>query len=290
MKKIYLFITIAISISTNVFSQDFEFENKSVNAFEEDSVVWRSCLELNFEEIENPIRETILHGDTLIDNVKWRIFNDSGIKGLIRTENDKVIFSPYPGLENGVIGESVIYDFSLEIGDVFKIEDIAFACQVVQIDSIELNDGQMHKKLYFDNNYSYVEGLGSDVCEPFFMVRTSSPTMPNTSTFVCCHIGDELLYMNPDYSDCHGNKVSNEIVNNDLLKVNVTFIDETLYIALENNNLFNVNAFNMSGMLVAQKNKNYYETSISLKGMAKGVYVIQVISGNSISTSKIIKK
>lgn len=288
MKKNILFIMLFISIST--FSQS-RVENGFINAFESDSVVWRSCLELGFEGVENPISETVLYGDTLMNGFKWRIFHlnpsiSGGVKGLVRMEDRKVIFTPYPGYEEYYMryyreNETIIYDFSLEVGDRTELNG-----EVLKIDSIAFNDGHKHKKIHVETWSSFIEGLGSDVFDPFYMLFPF-PTMASFPTFMCCHVNGELLYMNPDYSDCDGNKVSNEVINDNHLKVNVTLSGEILRIKPENNNSYDVALYNINGLLLKQQKKNVNETIMQLSNFAKGIYIVYITSGNKTYSQKI---
>ena len=180
-----------------------------INAFEADSTVWKTRLEVGIPGLENsPATETVLYGDTIVDNVKWRILSMQDItgliylKGLIRSEIGKVMFRAYPGYEGQIIEkETVIYDFSLEVGDFFDPWGRG-GVEVKKVDSIVLSDGRKHKKIYFEGDYfNYVEGLGCDVYDPFYMIYTAVPTMPSFSTLISCHVNGELLYTNPSYSD-----------------------------------------------------------------------------------------
>ena len=154
--------------SSTLLLQSVEENNKYLNAFEADNVVWRSCLELNFEGIENPISEVKLFADTLINGVNWKIFKREESIGLVRTEDRKVIFMPHPEYDhfepvyNGV--ETVLYDFSLEIGDVLKPWG-----SVISIDSVDLNDGKKHKRIKIGLS-NHIEGLGNDFSDPFFIL------------------------------------------------------------------------------------------------------------------------
>ena len=256
-----------------------------INAFEADSVVWKSCLELNFEGIENPISETVLYGDTTINEVKWKIVTFYGaIKGLVRTEEKKVIFMPYPGFENIYDrggAETVIYDFSLEVGDSFD-----FGGTVTAIDSVELNDGRKHKRLLFNSIYGDIEGLGNECFEPFTMLFPKE-TMASTPTLMCCHVNGELLYMNPRYLDCEGNRVGNEWIESDNVKIYVN--NSVLHIVFADN-LFDVALYNMNGMLIKQQKGNSGEALMRLSGFDKGIYVVRIVSGNKSYSQKIYNR
>ena len=107
MKKIFLSFSLMLLVSAGVWPQENAFGGKYVNAFKADSVVWK-C----YNENTHKFCETILHGDTVVDGKKWKILQSNCLivlKGLIRTEGDKVLFTPYPGYENMAIDDSADY-------------------------------------------------------------------------------------------------------------------------------------------------------------------------------------
>ena len=99
-KSIFLSFSLMLLVSAGVWPQENAFGGKYVNAFKADSVVWK-C----YNENTHKFCETILHGDTVVDGKKWKILQSNCLivlKGLIRTEGDKVLLTPYPGYENTV--------------------------------------------------------------------------------------------------------------------------------------------------------------------------------------------
>ena len=276
------------------FQSNDKFENGYVNVFESDSVVWKHCLELNVEGYENPIGETILYGDTLINGLNWKIFTQFSsipigqfrIKGLIRTEGAKVIFKPCPGSENHYMAdymeETVIYDFSLEIGDSFFPWG-----NVTKIDSIELNDGEKHKRLHFGGWTCWIEGLGNDTYDPFFMLFPT-PTMASIPTLMCCHVNGKLLYLNPDYLDCDGNKVDNESIENQ--EISVLLNGKYLHI----NGLFEqsylVTIYSINGTPLLQQTGGSSSIIMQLSDLSSGVYIVNINSDKRSISRKIYMK
>jgi hypothetical protein len=288
MKTIFRTVIAVIMVMVSFSSKGDE--KPYLNAFEGDSVVWKSCLELNFEGFENPVSEVVLFGDTLIDGVKWKIFSRFGCKGLIRMEDAKVIFTPYPGYEGSALPfigvETVIYDFSLEVGDVF----IEFGMEqtVTSIDSVELNDGRKHKRITFNDRTRIIEGLGNDFSDPFHMLY-GQETMASVATLMCCHVNGELLYLNPDYQDCEGNKVSNEFIGDNPQKSSVTVTDGSLHVTFGGDALFNVTVYNMQGVMMKQQKASRHEATIPVQNLTQGVYVVQITSGGHTGVHRFIR-
>lgn len=289
MRKMLILTMIMLSAPMILFSQDIGFENRYINVFEANRAVWKSCLEINSQEFENPISETILYGDTTINGINWKIFSTptpDDVKGLVRTEDKKVILIPYPGYEgyyyyNGNPEEFVLYDFSLEVGDSFGSYGT-----VMKIDSIYLDDGMKHKRIFFNNEIRHVEGLGSDNYEPFYFVFPQ-PTSMSVSTLMCCHVNDELLYKNPVYLDCEGNKVGNEYMIKNTQKAKVTFMNGQIKVLFEDDNLFNVSVYNMQGLLVSKQTNARHKVTIQFESQANGIYFVKIVSGEYMYTQKI---
>ena len=104
-KKIFLSFSLMLLVSAGVWPQENAFGGKYVNAFKADSVVWKCYWDFSEEKIklEDPFDETVLHGDTVVSGKQWRIIRQGkALKGLIRSENNRVMFKPYPGYENKV--------------------------------------------------------------------------------------------------------------------------------------------------------------------------------------------
>ena len=288
-------------VSAGVWPQENAFGGKYVNAFEADSTAWKGYVSYTDKESTGSyaLPTSIMHGDTMINGKKWKIFNHQGgsghIKGLVRTEGSKVIFRPYPGLEKSVAPyfhkqtETPIYDFSLKVGDTFAPVGMFGASGTVKrIDSVMFEDGHKHKRIHVGEYYSYIEGLGNDRYSPFFMLAHALPTMPSRPTFMCCHVDNRLLYRNPAFKDCNGNKVANVIITGGLSEAKVWLSDGQLTVSLEDGRTFDVAVFNAQGMLVAQQQKNRYETRIPFGNEAKGVYFVRIQAGQAVATHKVV--
>lgn len=296
-KKIFLSFSLMLLVSAGVWPQENAFGGKYVNAFKADSVVWKCYWDFSEEKIklEDPFDETVLHGDTVVSGKQWRIIRQGkALKGLIRSENNRVMFKPYPGYENKVHPdylkqqETVIYDFSLKVGESIPSIGIVPSGKVTKIDSVMFEDGHKHKRIHVGEYYSYIEGLGNDRYSPFFMLAHALPTMPSRPTFMCCHVDNRLLYRNPAFKNCDGQKVANVIITGGLSEAKVSFADGQLTVSLKDGRMFNVAVFNAQGMLVAQQQQNRYETRIPFGNEAKGVYFVRIQAGQAVATHKIV--
>lgn len=290
MRKIFLSVSLSLLFLVSLRPQEIVSAGKFINVFEADNVTWRCHWDFNEEGIKIPFSITQLYGDTTLNGQKWRIVNiNKDAKGLVRTENKRVMFKPYPGYERMVhpeylkLEEAVIYDFSLEIGDSVAPIGLAPFGKVDKIDSVELEDGCKHKRIHI-GNYRYIEGFGNEISSPFFMISRAYPTMPSIPTFVCCHVNDKLLYRNPKYSDCNGSGMHNELVVEP--KTKLQFSDGRITVSLEDGREFDVAVFNIQGVLIKQQKGNRYKSTISL-GTNRSVYFVQIRVGEHVYTHKI---
>jgi len=289
MKTKFIILIVAL-IPVSVFSQKYK-ETGYVNAFDAEKTVWISQFEYyNSPGLISSLQTTILYGDTIIEDEKWKIFDIGGVKGLIRSEGSKIIFKPHPEYyEIGGHDESfrlVLYDFSLEKGDEFDYR------KVTKVDSIELNDGRKHKRIYFGHSiigeYSIIEGMGNDTFVPFRMLHAAPDGMDGIHRLICCHVDDELLYMNPDFVDCEGTKVPNSIIRENIQSSKVSVVDGLLCVIYDNAS-FDVKVYNMEGILVSQQRGNQYEVTISVGDLPRGVYFVQITSDGYNHTQKIVR-
>ncbi|MDR2145546.1 MAG: T9SS type A sorting domain-containing protein [Tannerella sp.] len=316
MKRAILLLAVAFSSAANVFPQAGSGENNGyLNAFEADSAVWSYLHGWGYGPPS--IHQMILYGDTTIDNIKWKIVTDLLIgKGLVRTDGKKVIvrgctgqtsFGVYDLNEKYFVYETV-YDFSLNVGDsvltMYHYNEPGYSyipsrkSEISEIDSIVLNDGKKHKRIKFtiggENENYMIEGIGcvsSNVSHPFFMFISQPTGDRNTGgpTFVCCEVDGELLYLNPEYADCDGNKVANEIIGDNTFKPIISLSDGNLRVTVNDGSLFDVSVYNMQGIRVLYVKDNRNEMIAGSENLPHGVYIVRVHAGDSVFSGKIAK-
>lgn len=100
-------------------------------------------------------------------------------------------------LENG--NESVLYDFSLIIGDTFYIESWDCEIIVTNIDSVQLNNGEKRKRLFLNNSVhpgepplEWIEGIGSQFGLTEY--RGVYCAIDLNNKLLCFYNNQELLY------------------------------------------------------------------------------------------------
>lgn len=281
-----------LGLATNLSAQETNKDDGFLNAFTAERAEWI----IDYTNYDIPqhkfMDKVILEGDTVIDGMNWRFIKDNWRIGthLIRVDGQKVIFRPLETdlLPTHLKKETVIYDFSLEVGDsvwVYSWEDKVYE-KITQVDSVVLNDGKKHKRLIYNNDelFSFIEGVGSVFESPLCML-IPHVTGSNNNTFVCCHVNDQLLYKNPHYVDCEGVIVANETIQtSDNLKLFMS--DDVLNVRFEEEKSFDVAIYSLNGVLLKQRKSNIKEAVIPIYS-GKGIFVVRITCGDQTYSRKV---
>jgi hypothetical protein len=308
-----LLLAVAFSAAANIFAQTGSVKNEGndddgyLNAFEADSAVWSFYFAHHCYE-PSILYQTILYGDTVMDNVKWKIvrgeeFNSYGRRGFIRSEGKKIVarFNPeyFENWEN-TPEDIVIYDFSSNVGDsvllFYEPYDKRYIKNVItEIDSIVLNDGKKHKRMKYGSYGVYdrylIEGVGFiGTTTPFivFFARTTCSSGPYVT---CCQVNGKTLFVEPNCSNncCESNPDANETVDGDAQNIKIHFYDSQLTIRSENDELFDVEVYNTQGMRLLIRKGNRNEVTLGLNDIAKGIYFVRVTGAGHSYLEKFIK-
>ncbi len=220
---------------------------------------------------------------------------------LIREDSSRVYLDLIDDLDynKNEIGEILLYDFNLNIGDTFPffemrddeerfihIDDAQVNYIVTEIDSI-LIDSIYLKKITLTNshnfifNYNMIEGVGTNRGFITFFATTH-----HDSQLLCCSSNDTYLYMSPDYNSCRiscdiANDIQqNTIVYPTLAKNNVMIFSKTFPLKIM--------VLNNVGNKVIEK-EIYNSESIDISFLPTGLYNFIIHSLNTITKQKIIK-
>jgi Secretion system C-terminal sorting domain len=219
----------------------------------------------------------------------------------VRTEGKKVYYLPVGG-DCIFEDEKLLYDFSLELGDIVVIDilnnlGISFV-EVKKVETVMLF-GKMRKKMTLeiqkDNGKKYedvwIEGVGS-IVHPFYALLRQSPD-GNWGELLCASSNMLQQYKNPKYSFCSF-FVATEDVKNQTLAVDVfpnPFDSNVNINILGDKNLYhNVELFNHFGQKLLEQN---FETSCILATdfLPKGIYFLKIQTADKqfFVTKKIVK-
>jgi len=151
---------------------------------------------------------TYFDGDSIVDGIWYkkvftyrdRLGENVSFRGLMREQEKKTYFI---SASYRPITEFLLYDFSLEEGEIF--ENLNGQFYVMAVDSIEIN-GSMRKRMRISRTWypgveidTWIEGMGS-------LRQLLSPCWTGTGVAHCllCYFQNgELIYKSPDYSECY---------------------------------------------------------------------------------------
>ena len=177
---------------------------------------WTEVIEYdyNYPTIEYHYFSYVLQGDTIIDDIlRSKLYKipdinrrDSVLVGFMHVQGSTVFYrtKAYSGLCLSS-QEVPLYDFSLSIGDSFIYTCNIYKFSVSNIDTIELLDGISRKRITFAKilpfDEYWIAGMGS-VNGLFFGIEKRTISDGQNKYFVCFTQNDELIYLNPRYSEC----------------------------------------------------------------------------------------
>lgn len=232
-----------------------------------------------------------IQGDTSINSNDYqKIYtSENEYYGAIRTENLEVFILP-----DNAPDEVLLYDFSLNLGDMYYSPFFNISFEVMETDSISDLNGQKHKIIYFDDyendyiGYFWIEGIGSSggLLKPIQINDIFLCGCGHTEDrdIVCFHRNDTLIYR-PFFDDCYP-----------LDEVNIEEIPRTellVYpnptpgrISIQAENLVEISVFDLQGKQI-YKGK---ETELDLSKNTKGIYIIKVITDKQSISRKLIKQ
>jgi len=304
MKKIYLFIFLVLVQMTS-YSQDiFPLHNvKWVG-------IYSTCMGIDYEQT---YFSYIIQGDTIVDNIKRSkcyyipdinkpdtlligYFNivDSVVYFQIHKNEDGTYSRGLFGFCEAYNSNRPLYDFSLKEGDTFNytcFDDEGWSMKVTSIGQ-EYLGGIMRKKIFFNgsDNIYWIEGMGSSL--GFFEDIEAIPTSEDSYDYICFSVNDEVLYMNPAYSECPVSQLNSiqKIATNQLsIFPNPIKSTGTLQ---SNQPLALIQIYNVYGALVREQVCNgELQAHIEKQSLSSGMYIYKALdlAGNNYSGKFVIK-
>ena len=206
-------------------------------------------------------------------------------EGLMREENQKIYFKRSDT-------ERLIYDFSLEEGMIFEYNTLGHpeTLYVKSVDSIEIN-GSMKKRIQITGNpdaekirYTWIEEIGS-------LDGILSMTFGNGGirTLLCYFQNEELVYKNPDYSECYYEGYLADLpVEKNGLSVYPNPTSGELRVTSDELQVTRIEIFDIVGKMVYGQ---AYEHTIDISFLSTGLYFLKVYDTNEqVTVVKIIKR
>ncbi len=180
----------------------------------------------------------------------------------------------------GGIGDTV----SFPAFDYNNIGDSSFIIRKPIFDSTLLNNGKYRKNYYFSSIMSpsshflqVIESIGSINC-PFPCISFLDPF--HQAFLTCQKVDYEVLYGTPKVCQFSVNIDENRIEVVDVAVYPVPAEDYIILKLSKNVNLFQINIFNMIGVLLQQIKVNHCENPLSIKtsDLTNGLYFLEIIT------------
>jgi len=249
-------------------------------------------------------RYALTEDDTIINNTTYKkVYEFTGIEfnpltaeyyGGLRENAQKQVFYMKKNYNNT---ETLLYDFSLSIGDTFSMSDVtqSFSFKVSSIDTIDFFGIQ--RKLFVINRIPegsvivsaiWIEGVG----DYEGILRFPRVYAVDDWSITRCYIHNgDLLYSNYSHggNDCITPLMGIESIiedNSITLYPNPTNSE----VNISSENIINsIEIFNSLGQRVYQSMVNSTEKVIDISSFVNGVYILGVITDNGVIRKKIIK-
>lgn len=293
MKRFILIVFILIPV--------FSFCQEQFPVFSEKNT-WQ-ILEEGFDWYE--YSQTIIHGDTVINDKPYKIIRDpelgfpisgSDILGFGYDENGKTFFRPVEDWDYSY--DMILYDFNLTVGDTFHLppfypkEDYPNHIAIVlEIDSVELSDGSFRKRYNFGNqnnlpntgffnclleDWFWIDGIG-DPIHPVYAIMDCFESVVNLDCYK--YQGQEL------YGNCFYSPIFETQLNS--IEIFPNPVSDKFIIKDPNNEVQLVELFDINGYRVLSREKT---EQINLNEFPDGIYVLKIQVKNGSMVSKKIMK
>ena len=315
MKKLLLFLAF-VSLVEFVKAQQYV-------PFPDSNAIWR--VEYTQYQVLPPFDyQYTIKGDTIIHNLNYKIINCSGVNnnftffncniGALRqdTVSRKIYFIAFSGSCFPVpflaTGDSLLYDFSLNIGDTLHNQFnlpyyyMNLKLYIEDIDSVLLGN-TYHKRFILGvvggtHNPAYlIEGIGSTngLLEPIDNLYMDA----DYSLLICFSLNDTSLY--PSYSPSACPIITNINDVNELKnKLNIFPNPSSDNIIIESPPQSTIEISNIEGQLIKTLAASGTKTNIDHVGWSSyvvdisalpcGVYVVQVKTEKGVAVKKFIKE
>lgn len=201
--------------------------------------------------------------------------------GFIRYEDQKL----HGGYEGG---ESLIFDYSLEINDTLFTEPVYV---VTGIDSVILENGEKRKRLHTQCPYGswgdwtiyWIEGMPSSAG---LSDHQSVCAADAGSALLCIWKNNELLYSNPGQDSCWLAPVATSDIKQSNIRIISNPIESSLDISDPDQQVLDVNVYDFLGRMIYRGE----DLSINMESAQQGYYMVTFkLKGGHFMAHKILK-
>ncbi|MEA4957657.1 MAG: hypothetical protein VB038_08010, partial [Methanobrevibacter sp.] len=217
--------------------------SQSQNTIADTNSIWSIYNELVVAEPIPTSYYILLKGDTTIDSKHYKkvwtnndlsITDEMEFHALIREENQKTYVRYYHSGLDSILGENLLYDFSLSNGDTFNLNiyEQVFSFNV-SVDSIQINN-EIRKRIILSGNFipnmTWVEKIG---CLEAGLLYESLFGLGVIEKLLCYYYNDNVLYSNPEFNYCNIVGINYPRKEENQIKVYPTLIDKEVNISSE---------------------------------------------------------
>lgn len=213
---------------------------------------------------------------------------ERSLLGAYREEDNQVYYCKWNGSDYDE--EVLLYDYDLEEGDFFNDMD-DHPMLVTSVTTITDFNGIERKKYDFmfigleDETEYWIEGVGSN--KGFVNRGVYTPTNQGAIFHLLCyHVGNELIYVNPEYNACDIDDI-NETLDN-VVSIYPNPANNVVRVLSESNTpIRKIEVIDLLGRIVATANNSEF---IDVSSLPEGQYLMKVYGETTIMRKLTIAK
>ena len=166
---------------------------------------------------------------------------------------------------------------------------------MIERDTVILNDNKERvqlklKAMCTPDTYTWIQGIGNIGFNVF--AQEENCRIDQGGPFYCFYTNDELIFMNPWYSDCDITPTIDIILANLTIYPNPATDLLTIDSPDENLDGYTLQMSNILGERVLRKSLQDYKNTLDIASLERGIYLYQIFSaeGKLMKTGKVVKE
>lgn len=228
--------------------------------------------------------------DVTIGGLEYHTIYSNGARGLLgayREDGAQVYYCTWNG--SGYDEEELLYDYDLEEGDFFNDTD-EHPMMVTSVTTVTDLNGVERKVFEFmflgleEESEYWIEGVGSN--RGFIYRGVYTPTDDGAVFHLLCyHVGDELIYLNPEYNACDIDEINENSENG--INIYPNPANNVVRVLNETNAPINkIEIIDLLGRVVMSSNSDFIDVS----GLSEGQYLVKIYSETTLMRKLTIAK
>lgn len=228
--------------------------------------------------------------DVTIGGLEYHTIYSNGARGLLgayREDGAQVYYCAWNG--SSYDEEELLYDYDLEEGDFFNDTD-EHPMMVTSVTTVTDLNGVERKVFEFmflgleEESEYWIEGVGSN--RGFIYRGVYTPTDDGAVFHLLCyHVGDELIYLNPEYNACDIDEINENSKNG--INIYPNPANNVVRVLNETNAPINkIEIIDLLGRVVMSSNSDFIDVS----GLSEGQYLVKIYSETTLMRKLTIAK